>query len=57
MCISEWARYLGISNYALRMRLKRWPIEKALTQGKGKTGRRPGCAVVACGMVARLVRF
>lgn len=40
MCVSEWARELGISRHALELRLAAWPIEKALTAPKGKTGPR-----------------
>lgn len=32
--LSEWARDLGICNSALRGRLKKWPVEDALTRPK-----------------------
>lgn len=32
----EWAENLGISEPALRVRLKRWPLEEALTAPKKK---------------------
>lgn len=31
MCRAAWARELGIHSYTLKHRLKRWPLEKALT--------------------------
>lgn len=34
-CLSEWARRLGINASTLDTRLKKWPIEKALTYIKG----------------------
>lgn len=39
MCVAEWAREIGISSQALNRRLKvGWPLERALTQGRGPTG-------------------
>lgn len=39
MCVSEWARELDISAAALTFRLDAgWPIERALTEPRGKTG-------------------
>lgn len=39
LTLNEWAARLGISWVALRWRLDNgWPLEKALTQGRGKTG-------------------
>ncbi len=36
--VSEWAERLGISRVSLKARLKKWPLEKALTTPRGKTG-------------------
>lgn len=33
-CIADWARSLGISNSTLHERLRKWPIERALTNTK-----------------------
>lgn len=33
-CVSEWAEHLGISKTTLSKRLKRWPLDKALTLPK-----------------------
>lgn len=39
MCLSEWAREIGISHAALATRLKKgWPIQKAMTERRGKFG-------------------
>lgn len=38
--VSEWARELGISRAALQHRLKTWPLSRALTEPRGKTGPR-----------------
>jgi hypothetical protein len=39
MCRSEWAREVGISVSALAARIASgWPLEKALTEPRGKTG-------------------
>ena len=39
--ISEWASDLGITPQSLRFRLKAgWPLQDALTKGRGKTGPR-----------------
>lgn len=39
MCVSEWARELGISHVSLNWRLEHgWPVEDALTKARGKTG-------------------
>ena len=39
LCASEWAERLGISSTSIAWRVRNgWPIEKALTQGRGKTG-------------------
>lgn len=36
---AEWAESLGIKSHALRWRLENgWPLERALTEGRGKTG-------------------
>lgn len=32
MCVCDWAKYLGISDRALSIRLKRWPLAEALTR-------------------------
>jgi hypothetical protein len=32
LCVSDWARRIGVSRTTLQSRLKRWPIEKALTR-------------------------
>jgi len=32
MCMSDWAKYLCISEATLHYRLEKWPIEKALTK-------------------------
>lgn len=51
LCESEWALRLGISANALRERLERWPLERALTEkpshkhqaaGKKVVGKRKG---------------
>lgn len=34
MCLSDWARELGIHGSSLHERLKKWPIELALSTGK-----------------------
>lgn len=31
MCVTDWARHLGIHNSSLWERLKKWPIEKSLS--------------------------
>lgn len=31
MCAAAWARELGIKGYEMRRRLKKWPLEKAMT--------------------------
>jgi hypothetical protein len=31
MCLSEWAEKLGLSSQALSRRLRKWPVENALT--------------------------
>ena len=36
--VSVWAERLGISRVALKARLARWPLEKALTAPRGRTG-------------------
>jgi hypothetical protein len=36
-CLSEWASILGISPATLHTRLKKWPLEKALTKKGGKS--------------------
>jgi HNH endonuclease len=42
MCITDWARHLSITSSALAQRLKRgWPLERALSQGRGHTGSLP----------------
>lgn len=41
LTIQEWADDIGISREALVFRLKNWPVERALTQGRGVTGPRP----------------
>lgn len=38
LCVSEWARRLGISPAAMQFRLKRWTLEDAMTKSKGHTG-------------------
>ena len=41
MCFSEWARVIGITRKALQCRLSSgWPLERALTEGRGKAGPR-----------------
>lgn len=35
---NEWAARLGISGASLAWRLKRWPLARALTEGRGCTG-------------------
>lgn len=40
LCLSEWGFELGISHAAMATRLKKWPIERALTEPRGKTGPR-----------------
>jgi hypothetical protein len=39
-CLAAWAEELGIESSLLRYRLKRWPIEKALTIQVKKQGRK-----------------
>lgn len=46
MCLSEWSAYLGISRAAIgyRIDVAKWPISKALSQPRGKTGvKRQSC--------------
>jgi hypothetical protein len=38
--LSQWATKLGLSRTALRFRLDRWPLEKALTKPRGPRGPR-----------------
>ena len=38
MCKTDWARKLGITPFALNERLRKWPVERALTQSRGPTG-------------------
>ena len=39
LCVSEWAERLGVAAASIDWRMRNgWPIEKALTQGRGKTG-------------------
>lgn len=39
MCLSEWARYLGISTASINYRIKKgWPLDKALSPRIGKSG-------------------
>lgn len=44
MCLSEWARKIGISASALKYRIESgWSTEDALTKPKGVTGPKSGC--------------
>lgn len=36
--LKEWSDHLGISRSALRTRLTRWPLERALTEPRGRFG-------------------
>lgn len=39
LCLSDWARKVGITEASLRWRLENgWPLERALTAARGKTG-------------------
>jgi len=35
LCVSEWAERLGMTPNSLTLRLKRWPLERALTESVG----------------------
>ena len=35
-CITDWAKTLGIRQNTLHYRLKKWPLERALTEGANK---------------------
>ena len=38
MHVSDWAKRLGISRNAMKTRLAKWPVERALTEPRGPTG-------------------
>jgi hypothetical protein len=38
LCVQEWAERLGMNRATLRDRLKRWSVEKSLTQAVGPNG-------------------
>ena len=38
MCKADWAKRLGITPFALNERLRKWPIERALTAPHGPFG-------------------
>src|SRR3712207_9283757 len=38
LTLTQWARKLGIELCSLKRRLKRWPLERALTEPRGKFG-------------------
>lgn len=41
-CVSEWAKYVGISDTAMARRIEQWSLEDALTAPRGKFGPKPG---------------
>lgn len=44
MALSEWAARLGITTTSMRIRLaKGWPLERALTEPRGRFGPKIGC--------------
>lgn len=44
LCLSDWAKRIEISPQSLRRRLiSGWPIERALTEGRGRFGPERGC--------------
>ena len=44
-CLTDWANSLGITRFALKERIRKWPIEKALTMPRGVFGPKARCAV------------
>ena len=43
MCVSEWSRAIGISRHAIMERLKKgWPVDRALSEPRGKFGPKRG---------------
>ena len=41
LCKTDWARRIGITPFALNERLRKWPIERALTAPHGPFGPKP----------------
>lgn len=40
LCVSDWAKKIGVSNAAMVFRLNHWPIERALTELPNPCGKR-----------------